>query len=472
MNLAVDSLAVGSELVRAGGPFEIHAVIRNTGEADMQDASVALWLNDRRVQQRAVTLSAGQRLIVSFSTTLDVSGWVSGRVGLSEDPLLLDNVRWFALSVPSRTRLLIVGQDTPARRALVSIFTSADRNAPYDPVEVAPEAFTQQHAEWADVILLNEQMRLDDRALGWLRDALRRGAGLVVILGPDSDLRDINRRIMPLISSDQFTGLRSATGRDSVAYFTIDRRKNPNPLLAGLLVPGPSSQPQFVDYILTRSSSQNTLLSFTTGDPWIILGEGSAGRGAVLTAGLNPSWGDLAYRGIVVPVMHRIVNHVARPVSLAHEYAAGLGGRRSIEHTGSRLELESPDGFRRALLPSSDTRTTVVDLGVLTPVGIWKIRSDENLADMFAVNLRPAESELRPLDRREFQRGAGLSGVRYLDGNPSVKVAEGRRGTELSLVFLLAALGCIVAEMVLMRGIEPSGGEAPPTAERRPTQVL
>lgn len=459
LNLSVDSLSTGGELIRAGRPLEIQAVLRNTGDAEVKDATIALWINDRRSQQKSVTVPAGGRLIAAFSTTLGATGWVTGRVEVSDDPLMQDNNRWFALFVPPETRLLVVGEDTPARRNLVSIFSSREMNAPYVPVAASPANITQQAVERADVIILNEQMSLDERALGWVRDALRRGAGLLVIVGPETDLQNANRRILPLVTTEQFTGLRSTLGSDSVAYFGLDRRRAVNPLVADLFVPGPSSQPRFADYVLMRSSQEATLASFTTGDPWAVMGAGRVGRGAILTSGLNPAWSDLALRGMVVPLLHRLVNHLARPVSLVPEYAPGPGGRRSLLQAGSRMELESPDGIRRALLPIGERTTTLVDLGMLTPPGCWRIWADERVADVFTVNLSPAESELRPMSLRAFQDATGLPPITRLGANPAARVAEARHGTELEIVLLLAALACLVAEMVVMRGIVTPSGE-------------
>jgi len=468
LNLSVDSVAAGGELIRSGRPMEVRATIRNTGQTDVEDAPVALWIGGRRVQQRGISVPAHGSARATFSTTLDAAGWVTGRVELTEDPLLADNARWFALSVPPETRLLIVGENTPSRAHLAAIFASPGVAAPYAVETLAPREISREAMERADVIILNEQMTLDDRSLGWLRDALRRGAGVLLLVGPDTDLMYADRRVLPLIGAARITGVRGAgAAGDTTSYFSVGPEGSGSPV-AGLFGAGSTgrvaagrvsaSSPEFIGYAIAQAPAADVLASFNTRDPWLIMGSGSAGRGAILTAGIDAAWGDLAYRGIVVPLLHRLVNALARPVSLVPGYSAGPGGRRTLVEGAPRLELEPPDGTRRPLLPlvaatSFGAGAPQVDLGMLSPTGIWRIRSDSAVVDVFAVNVDPAESDLGPARPSEFARRVGLPPLEKLGDDPAAEVAARRRGTELDIGLFLAALGCVVAELVLMRGI-------------------
>ncbi len=458
-NLSVDSIWAGGELVRVGQSMEIHATIANTGVTGIEDAAVALWIGDRRVRQTTVAVPAGASRQTSFTAVIDRPGWISGRVRLMDDPMVADNARWFAVSVPTETTVLIVGDRGESHQRLEAILSGTD--ATYEVEAVAPEALTREAVERADAIVLNELVPSSDRAIGWIASALRSGAGLVLIAGPATDLRLADSRILPLIGAARFTGIEGRGSPDSAAYFTLDPRPSSDPLVDGLLGTAPASQPRFAEYAALNAPRAQVVIALNNGMPWLTMGAGSAGRGAVIASGLNSAWSDLAYRGVVVPLIHRIVNRLARSVRLMAEQTAGYRRSRALDANGAELDLIPPDGGRRRLLPAGGAgRANRFDLGTLSPPGRWEIVAGERLVEMFAVNLDPAESDLHAIDVGTLEERTGLENVTRLGASPVEEVEALRRGTELDAVFLLIALACMAAELRLMRGVP--GREAAP----------
>ncbi len=459
-NLSVDSLWTGGSLIRVGRPAVIEAIISNRGETDMSDIPVGLWIGDQRVKQELVSVPAGQRRRVAFETTLPSTGWVDGRVDLPDDGLVADNTRWFVLSVPPDTRLLIIGNESPARQRLAAIFQSPEGAQRYLVRALRGDEVTQQNVADADVVVLHERFDLDSRVVGWIGDAIRRGAGLLMLTGPASDLESANRHLLPLFTDARFVGLHGASnypsgterGAAGRGYTTLARPPDPRRMIEGLLTDTESSRPRFDEYAEIRARSSSVLLRLTTGDPWLVLDASAQGRGAVLAAGTSTDWGDFATRGLVVPLMHRLVSNLATPATTSREEFAGPGETRRIERGTGQLELASPDGLRRPLMRTED-RPNVVSLGLLSPPGVWDIVSGSALVDRFPVNLRPEESDLAPLSADEFAHAMGADTMTELGRDIRGEVTQARTGAELSLLALLLAVGCIAGELVLMRGI-------------------
>jgi len=264
------------------------------------------------------------------------------------------------------------------------------------------------------------------------------------------------RRVLPLFTSARFVGLRSAQGNDTTGYFALREMASASPLLQGLAQPGPAGEPRFSGYAVARAPERGVLARFNTGDPWLIVDRGTAGRGAILTSGLNSRWGDLAYRGIVVPLLHRLIGSLTRPVPVTTDYAAGPAGQRTLEGISTDLALESPDGVRHRVLPVTQHGQTQVDLGTLTPTGCWRIAMNGSLRDVFAVNVAPEESALEQIEPDELRDGVALPHFRALRGDLAAEVAAARSGIELDVVAFALALACITVELVLMRGIRPT----------------
>ena len=461
-NLAIDSLSGGGELARSGLPFTVTAYVRNTGQTRIDDVPVALWIDGRRVQQRTVTVASNERIPIEFTVTLPTSRWVSGRVEIANDPLDIDNSRYFALSVPSETRITIVGEATQSREVLEAIFQSPNRESPYvlnlrSVTDVDRRAF-----ETADVVIVNEHTDLGDQAVGWLHDAIRRGTGLLVLIGPETDLQQLDRRITSRVCSTRVVGLRSAGLRDSVSYFSVEHTRSPNPITMGVFGTRGSTEPRFADYAILRAPEHTVVTRFNTGDPWITLERSQNGAVALFAAGLNTAWTDLAYRGAVVPLMHRIVNNLARSVSLSHEYHVGprnVNLELSSQMTAP-VVVESPSGESRSATIATESGVPNVIIDAIDSPGIWTVRSGDRIVSLLAANIAAEESELASLNPTAFRERYGLPGLHEVRSDLRTYVESTRRGTELDTVFLALALMCIAAELLAMRGIRTDSQDA------------
>jgi hypothetical protein len=457
VNVSVDSIMTGNELVRSGQYLNMQAILSNTGDRALSDFNAALWLNGKRVQQRTVGLDFGERRSITFSTRVDTSGWLVGRIEVDDDQLLIDNTRWFALDVPQRTNVVVIGSNSASQDYLSAIFASPDNRDPYRVTLSNPERVTRSDIEHADVIILNESFDLEQRTLRWLEDALRNSTGILALVGPKTNLQFANRHVLPLFTRARFVGLTFAGTTDTTGYFALD------PPVAGTLVDDlldgtPAGQPRFATYVSTQAPREDRMISFTNNEPWLVSGRGTAGSGAVMTAGLSPVWGDLAHRGMIVPLLHRLVNQLASRTTVSQPYVAGMSPNRHIAHSGwSNTEIVSPDGVTRALSLRSNAETTTLDLGTLETLGIWRVVADGATEDIFAVNLSTDESILDQMDIETFQRATGLSVLHVLGDDVTSEVDAIRSGTKLDLAFLLLVLLCMALELVLMRGFGDRG---------------
>ena len=83
------------------------------------------------MQRQTVSVPAGGLAAVTFSAAVPAPGWLTGRIELSDDPLIADNTRHFAVFVPAQTRLAIICDELPSRAFRAALFTAADSTNPY-----------------------------------------------------------------------------------------------------------------------------------------------------------------------------------------------------------------------------------------------------------------------------------------------------------------------------------------------------
>ena len=160
--------------------------------------------------------------------------------------------------------------------------------------------------------------------------------------------------------------------------------------------------------------------------------------------------------------MHRIVNNLARSVSLSNEYHVGprnVNLELSSEMTGP-VVVESPSGESRSATIATESGVPNVIIDAIDSPGIWTFRSGDRIVSLLAANIAAEESELASLNPTAFRERYGLPGLHEVRSDLRTYVESTRRGTELDTVFLALALMCIAAELVAMRGIRTDSQDA------------
>jgi hypothetical protein len=285
--------------------------------------------------------------------------------------------------------------------------------------------------------------------------------GILFVMGPSTDIAAANRVLLPLFTGDRLSGIAGRQTNGSEGFFALDTRRVADPLVQDLFTSTAKARlPRFGAYGKFVVRTSLPVISFTSGDPWIVRGESESVRGAIVTAGLSPEWSDLAYRGAVVPLFHRLVQTLARPSSFVAEYPAGVAVKRPLVRAATKMMLIAPDRLERQVVASGQPIPSI-DVGVPSPMGCWTITADGEPSDIFAVNLDRSESQLQAIDAGDFARSVNLPSLTRLSDKPAAEVREARLGTELAVLFLLAALAFIAAELLLMRGIGRAGADEP-----------
>jgi hypothetical protein len=180
----------------------------------------------------------------------------------------------------------------------------------------------------------------------------------------------------------------------------------------------------------------------------------------------TPQWSDLPVRGLFVPLLYRSVFYLSAGASTAGEQlVAGEPGEVRIAGLapGTSLRLVGPEGTEVAPDQRSLFGATLLEVGrTLDRPGVYDVRAAERLVRRVAVNVDPAESDLRvasPDSAAARLQEALQTPVRPVEGAGPDEVAETLRtqqaGTEIWNVFLLLALALLIAEMIVGRLWQP-----------------
>jgi len=454
-NLSVSSVSIARRYGGADGLYGVAAGIDNMSAREVE-VPARLFVDGVQAGRAGVDLRPGESGLVQFSVSVDGRSWHYGRVEIPSDALELDNVRYFVIPPEGRVEVLLVGPDG-----------ESGGDAYYAERAIDPEGLgTRFRVSRIDVsslpaqdptrfpaVVLADVGRLSEDAVAWLESHVEGGGGLIVVLGDRTDVRFWNDGVVPGSSA-----LRIVEPFERRAGVKLRPSGQGHPLLEGL-----AFGERLIDEINVRrgfsadGSAAEEVLELRGLGPGLVLSrsdeERAPGEVAVLMTGLDPEWSDLPRSGFVVPLMHRLVGHVAGGGSLSSRVKVGddlvvplQGG-----HAGP-VSVVLPDGSTATPEQSGSPRPAAVLRRTELP-GPYRFKRDEALLAVGVVNVDPREGRLDALSRADVS--GRLSGIEHRFVNPGDDieeyVLESRRGRELWRVFVYLALALLGLEMYLAR---------------------
>lgn len=412
-NAAVTGLRVGDPLVVANQDVTFEAELRNFGHQARPGQAVELIVGGSQAAVQQVDLEPQGRASVAFHHQFDRAGPQAAEVRLADDLLQPDNHRFLALDVKDSLRVLCVDGRFGARPRGAAAYLSVALAPQAPPArnllrpDVEPEtALVEVDLSAYDAVFLCDVAQFTPNEARLLTDYLHSGGGVVLFPGPQSQLDNYNEQLGPLLPGR--LGEVSAEGQ-----YALDPRKYEHPLLAAFrdnprsgLTTAPVSR--YVRLTELQDDAQR-VADFTSGDPAIVERPVGRGRLIVVATTADTQWTVLpmlpAYLPLVQELAARAVGSQFHDRNLLVGQPLAPASRRLARES---VEIERPDGRKDTLRPAGEATTWEYDDTEIS--GLYQARSTTTAdADVFAVSVDPAESDLTRLDpaalREEVWRG-------------------------------------------------------------------
>ncbi len=455
-NLGLASASAMRKYGGVAGLYSVTADVVNHGRV-AGETQLRLFIDDVQVGQAGVDLESGAAGRASFAVVVDEGHWHAGHVELPADALAADNRRYFVIPPARRSEILVVAADDEREAGEAYYLGHA-----LDPTGVADrfQVATVEASRLADqdqgrfaAVVLADVGRVGAAGERWLNRHVEAGGGLFVILGGRTDIRWWNDGGVPGASS---VSIRELVDRPTGGRLTPS--VHGHQLLDGLVF-----GERLVDEISVRRSlaaditGAEEVLEIPGVGPVLVLvrprGSGRSGEVAVLLTGVDTSWNDLPRSGFLIPLAHRLLERLAG----GGEDAGGVlvGGELSVSvamAAPGRIEVALPEegGVVQAIL---DRGCAAAAPGNTRVPGIYGFSRDGTTVALGAVNVDPAESDLRPAASGEIAgRLAGLDHV-FVDPDDDIgrQILAARHGRELWRVLVYFALALVALEMFLAR---------------------
>jgi len=467
-NIHIDEVRSQSWMPAVGQKLPLRVLLTNSSTQAVTGSSLDLFLSGERVQHRDVDLRPGEEMRVELTVTPRHSGRLTGHVELEEDGLPLDNRRYFAIDVPERIEVLLLGErpaDTYYPRRALGAAGSAD------PVLVVRSGlFAELDGErlaGVDVLVLCNLQRLNGAQTGAVHNFVAAGGGLILIPGPLADLNFFNRDLLSGLLPVAVKGsVGEGTGQDGFQH--LDPERSYHPLFEGLLAAQPEDRPRFFKrFDLVPRDGLQPLIYFADGRIALAAAWKKQGRAVLIAAPLSLEWNDLPLKGLYAPLLHRLVRDLSLPADRHLAYRVGETAHRHLEGLSidKPVQAESPYGRRLLLEPELLDGQYRWKIPRLDESGIWRLWLGEREVERFPVNVDTREGDLTPVRRERLLQLFGAQRTHFMrpEEDLRLQVLGNRYGRELWRESLLLALVLLLLELWVARAPRdiPEGAPTP-----------
>jgi hypothetical protein len=471
----------------------ITAEAANFSDTAVKELTATLLVDNQPVASGLIDLPPHGRAVKRFFHIFrnEPSGLHHISVAIERDALPEDDVRHLRVEVQRHLRVLMLDGDPRNLRRDDEVFylemalhpgerPGASASAEDSPFLVTTATLDEELPALSDfdaVFLCNAKAqdltrRQADKAL---RDYVMGGGGLFIALGDNVDIDAYNATLAELLPQPlavvKTAGAvlrepRGDEGRESAPTGSgehlghLDHR---HPLLLPFST-GRASESlmltRFGRYVLLRPTPPNpklegsgAILSFESGAPALV--ERPLGRGRVLlfTSTIDRDWNDMPIQAAFLPLVQQAVRYLARAPLREAEPPTLIGQTRDIKLQAgdSRVEVTLPSvqkrlfehlGGRQILSFTDTVEAGFYRVAAATDTGAWKPRP----AEFFAVNVDPAESDLRRAKDTVIKALERPLSYTASDGTPAP-----RRRVELWHYLGLFILLLLIGEALLLR---------------------
>ncbi len=454
-NLSVDSIHIVTKLLQSDKPIEVEASVRNGSEQDATGVVVSLAIDGTRVAQRVADLPANSTRTVLLAAPPQKTGIATVSVELDNDAIDLDNSRWAGVLIPERAKVAIVGAATETTfiRTVLSL-PGMERSAPLVRTFASITEASSSLPETDVLVISGGALSVTD--IGRVRLFAERGGGLLVFSSQSEGLESL------LAACGLTVGSLTEAPRD--APFQVTSTDRDHPLFAGVFKPDADRTRSVESPKIwkLRPASGGVDIVQTGGGPLVT--EAAVGRGRVLYAAVSPltEWSTYPLTGLFAAFVIRSVL-----------YCAALRDDLAQARVGEPLRLALPPryaGLAAVLVTDVQgvtSRTACVQLpsGAMVDIppqdrsGVVRIQTEDSRPVMaVAVNGSNLESHLSYFERGDWKSQTNPmvkvpDHVVEVEAGRSMRevVTSARTGSELWPLFIVLALSCAAAEMLVSR---------------------
>jgi len=467
-NASLEAISISTVIFSPNKPYTVSATVVNTGTTPLVNQSISIYQNGKRAAEKSVDVGESQRREVDFSLLPLQRGTITGEIILEDDNCEFDNKRTFAITIPEQIHVCIIGTPSETQYLYAALSTSlGDSLTAFRIVRCTLEQLSTARLNASDVLVLATDQEITPERASMLGAFLKRGGG--VILFPPEDPNSFNSLFAMPNNTTVFGAIENIQPANLPGEFSfIDFR---HPIFSDMFefkTPGAKKEEQRITLeapslnrfitLLPKPQTQ-IVVRLPNGKPFLT--DDVFGRGHLLTVAVNPTtkWSDFPLRALFVPFIHRAVLYSSQMIAAPLFGVCGEPMTIPLPPSlnVSKVTVIPPDGSQISVPLQWTGDQYIVQYSQTIIPGIYYLKNISTTLRAFAINLDSREGT-PPLPQSEIENifnqiVKSSSDIHFLSQNTPIEssIAQGRYGTELWLYFLILAILCAFAEIILAR---------------------
>ena len=303
-----------------------------------------------------------------------------------------------------------------------------------------------------DILIIHNPDAVTEAAFDELDIFLQDGGGLIWFSGGMEIDPTYNKYFSSLSFPKAKTMIESGSG-----MFSVNISDKDDHLFSDLSIRKLENElPECYRYIKhSYSNKHNVHLQLNNGDPLLL--EFNRGSGTIFyfTSLMNLTWNDIPIRGILVPLMYRLL--ILGGTDELNTFPVTIGKTKWISldqnEVRDQWEVKSPSGEKTLIVP--DFSKESIEIKNLNELGIYEVYQNGNHFTSFSTFLHPNESISKKVTIKEISTFLSEEKYRWieLDNNFINNFNETRQGKSLWKIFLLIATILLLLETWIGRPI-------------------
>ena len=465
-NLALGDVQVADADEKGGGGLKIKCSVLNFGTKDRDNVRVSLSVDGRNIEDKRVRINKGGGAGAEF----DLPGLTSGThplvVGVEDPDLTRDNR--FALTVEARGKTPVVAvqnSESERGRRSPSYFLSSALNvsslSPYRLSEIAPQKMESSGSISGGLLIWNNVLGGSAAMQKKLREFVKSGGGLAIVLADSSMAADFNRTFatwlpVRMVVPSAVAGSR----RPTEDYALLTDVRMDHPIFRPFSEPhsGSFSSARFYKHAgLSAGKDVEIAARFDNGDPALVAVNVDKGRVLIFASSADDSSNDLPLKAVYAPFWQQVLHYLENFQEERHwvEVGATIAPRKLLVEAALRQGKGNID-LNQAIVVLDPTKQRVPlapgsDAVAVDKTGFYEIRTPSLNASV-AVNPVPRESDLSHGNSEEMIAGwvsRDPKAVPVVSEDERLTPEEQERRQRFWRFLLIAALLFLLAEAFL-----------------------
>lgn len=437
-NVGITGVEVTTQIIAQNKPVELIVHARNFGPSPTHNLTMSVYLAGKPVAQQSLEIPLGGTEEPHVTVIPKQRGILEGYVQTEDDPLEIDNTRYFVVTVPENINVVMVGataQDIRLPALGLTLAGDSTLTGLFSVRQILETQISTVDFNTIDVAILSGIKDFTPVEGERLAQFVQGGGGLLIFPGNETSVPNYNETLFARLG---IPPIRAATGgpdssgqrNGQESFLSFEKIDFAHPLFSGLFeqpagkkskAPSVESPRVWKAIVPQPGAKGHTIISLSNGTGFLT--EYAAGRGKVLLCSVEAglAWSDFPLKGLFAPLLHREAVYLASRNQSTSGAIVGsrveLVARLRSTDPGGAFVLRSPEGVDERVVPRVRTEGSeaIFESSNTDQTGIYELRREgdqrKSSLQAVAVNVDPLESDLRPADENElkaFWKSVGL----------------------------------------------------------------